>query len=58
MMARRKLDEFDLEALAEQARRERAEAVHRLLVQPVLNLFRHAPRTDRRRQGSYRRAAA
>ena len=58
MSARRKLDEFDLEALAEQARRERAEAVHRGLVQPLLNLFRHAPRPDRRHQGPYRRAAA
>ena len=58
MIARRKLDEFDLEALAEQARRERAEAVYRLLLQPVLNLFRHAPRTDRHRQGSHGRAAA
>ncbi len=58
MIARRRLDEFDLEALAEQARRERTEAMHRLLVQPVLDFFRHAARTDRRNQGSYRRAAA
>ena len=58
MIARRRLDEFDLEALAEQARRERTEAMHRLLVLPLLNLFRHAPRPDRRRQGPYRRAAA
>lgn len=54
MIARRKLDEFDLEALAEQARRERAEAVQRLLVQPVLAFFRHAAGSNRRRQGSYR----
>ena len=58
MIARRTSAEFDLEALAEQVRREHAEAMYRLLVQPVLNLFRHASRTHRHRQGSYRRAAA
>ena len=58
MMARRKLDEFDLEALAEQARRERSEAVYRLLILPIVNLFRHAPRPHRHRQGTHRRAAA
>ncbi len=40
MIAPRKTDEFDLEALAEQARRERAEAVHRLLIQPVVAFLR------------------
>lgn len=58
MIAPRKLDEFDLEALAEQARRERAEAVHRLIVQPLLDLFHHAPRPDRHHQGTHRRATA
>ena len=58
MIAPRKIDEFDLEAIAEQARRERAEAVHRLLVLPIVNLFRHAPRPHRHHQGTHRRAAA
>ena len=40
MIAPRKLDEFDLEALAEEARRERAEAVYQLLVRPVIELVR------------------
>jgi hypothetical protein len=37
-------------ALVEQARRERAEAVHRLLVAPIVRLFRrrHAARPDLR----------
>jgi hypothetical protein len=58
MMARRKLDEFDLEALAEQAHRERAEAVYRLLLQPLANLFKRAPRPHRPHQRTHRRAAA
>ena len=58
MIAPRKLDEFDLEALAEQARRERAEAVYRFLLQPLANLFRHAPRPHRSHPGTHRRAAA
>jgi hypothetical protein len=58
MIAPRKLDEFDLDALAEQARRERVEAVHRLIVQPLLNLFRHAARPHRHHQGTHRRATA
>lgn len=35
-------------ALMDQARRERAEAVHRLLIAPIARLFgrRHAARTD------------
>ena len=40
MIAPRKLDEFDLDALAEQARRERAEAVYQWLVRPVIELVR------------------
>lgn len=54
----RRSAEFDLEALAEQARRERSEAVYRLLILPIVNLFRHAPRPHRHRQGTHRRAAA
>lgn len=34
--------EFDLEAIAEQARRERAEAIYRLLIHPVIDFFRRA----------------
>jgi hypothetical protein len=35
-----------IRALMEQARRERAEAVHRLIVEPIKRLFRgHAART-------------
>jgi hypothetical protein len=58
MIAPRKIDEFDLEAIAEQARRERAEAVYRLLILPIINFFRHAPRPHRHHQGTHRRAAA
>jgi hypothetical protein len=58
MIARRKLDEFDFDALREQANRERAEAVYRLLLQPLANFFRHAPRPHRHPQGTHRRAAA
>jgi hypothetical protein len=48
-----------IRALMEQARRERAEAVHRLLVQPIKRLFvRHAPRTDFGHSRKVRRAAA
>lgn len=35
------LHDVDFEALEKRARRERAEAVSRLLIQPVLRLFRH-----------------
>jgi len=58
MIARRKLDEFDLEALREQANRERTEAIYRLLLQPLASFFRHAPRPHRHPQGTHRRAAA
>ena len=40
MIARRKLDEFDFDALREQANRERAEAMYRLLLRPLAGLFR------------------
>jgi hypothetical protein len=56
MIPGRESAEFDLEALAAQARRERAEAVYRLLTGTVRNFFRRALRT--RRQESYRGAAA
>ena len=36
-----------IEALMEQARRERAEAMHRLIVEPIKRLFRrHATRAN------------
>ncbi len=36
-----------IQALMEQARRERAEAMHRLIVQPIKKLFaRHATRAN------------
>ena len=54
----RRSAEFDLEALAEQARRERSEAVHRLLVRPLVDFFRRAARPHRHHQGTHRRAAA
>jgi hypothetical protein len=37
----------DFVALEKAARRERAEAVHRLLIKPLIGLFRHAPRLRR-----------
>ncbi|HEX7219610.1 MAG TPA: hypothetical protein VF280_10370 [Burkholderiales bacterium] len=44
-----------IEALRAKAHRERAEAVHRLLIAPLLNLFTpkagHAPRPHLARQG-------
>lgn len=50
--------EFDFDALREQARRERAEAMHRLLVQALINVFRNAARPHRHDRGTHRRAAA
>jgi hypothetical protein len=38
------LRHVDFQAIERRARRERAEAVHRLLVLPLLGLFRRAPR--------------
>ncbi len=58
MIARRTLDEFDFDALREQANRERAEAIYRLLLRPLAGFFRHAPRSHRHPQGPHRRAAA
>jgi len=40
-----RIDHPELEVLHARARRERARAVYRILVQPVLEYFRHAPRT-------------
>ncbi len=50
--------EFDFAALQEQAHRERAEALYRLILQPIANFFRHAPRPHRHHHGTHRRAAA
>jgi hypothetical protein len=58
MSPRLSLHNVDFAAVEKRARRERSEAVHRLLVQPLLNLFAHAARPDRHRQGTHRRAAA
>jgi hypothetical protein len=35
-----------MHALALQARRERAQAVHRLIIEPIGKLFRHATRSN------------
>jgi hypothetical protein len=39
------LRHVDFQAIERRARRERAEAVNRLLVRPLLGLFRRAPRS-------------
>ena len=54
----RRSAEFDLAAIAEQAHRERSEAVHRLLIRPLIDFFRRAARPHRHHQGTHRRAAA
>ena len=51
----RRSAEFDLEVIAEQARRERAEVVYRLLLRPLVDFFRHAARPHRRHQVTHRR---
>ncbi len=48
-----------MEALIEQARRERAEAMHRLIVEPIKRLFaRHATRANLGHPSKARGAAA
>jgi hypothetical protein len=48
-----------IRALLEQARRERAEAMHRLIIEPIKRLFRgHAARTHLRHSRKARGAAA
>ncbi len=44
-MSAMSLRHVDFQAIERRARRERAEAVHRLLVRPLLGLFRRAPRS-------------
>jgi hypothetical protein len=47
------------QALEQQARRERAEAIHRLIIEPVLKLFRrHAARPHLSHPRNHRSAAA
>ena len=50
--------EFDFEALKEQANRERAEALYRLVLRPIADFFGHAPSPHRPHPGTHRRATA
>ena len=45
--------EFDFGALKERANRERAEALYRLVLRPIADFFRHAPRSRRAHPGTH-----